>query len=164
MTINEYDTTMQSSQPAHKSLPPLWSQASQVHLQSCDIYKILNQMLAKVTLCLCKVLFYSALGCTVPRLSPCLDSISCKQTEEAASTLPQAMQRPSLQQSEDSGALWGKAGPGTGYIYQHGWQLSGQGNAYLGSGGYWSTHPLWSAPEKQRQRAVWWCWAGWMVT
>lgn len=58
-------------------------------------------MIAKVTLWLFKALFYSALGCTVPRLFPCLDSISCKQTEEAASTLPQATQRLSLQQSGD---------------------------------------------------------------
>lgn len=83
-----------------------------VHLQSCDFYKILKQMIAKVTLWLFKALFYSALGCAVPRLFPCLDSISCKQTRRG---MPQAMQRPSLQQSGTSRAFRGKTGPGTGY-------------------------------------------------
>lgn len=144
-------TTMQPPQPAHGSLPPLCSAARQVHLQSCDFYKILIQMSGKVTLWLFKALFYSHLAALYRGPFPAwLPSPVNKQRGETASALPPAPQSPSVGSCGRRGHLGGSLGQGRpcSRAYQPGWKLGGQGNVYLGWGGYWSACPFCHAPRK----------------
>lgn len=105
-------------------------------------------MSVKVTLWLFKALFYSHLAALYRGPFPAwLPTPVNKQTEETASALPPAPQRPSCGTQGHLGGSLGQGRP-CSRAYQCGWKLGGQGNVYLGRGGYWSTCPFCHAPRK----------------
>lgn len=123
ITVSENSQSTSFIQEANKwplmnmiqQIPPLWSQASQVHLQSCDFCKILNRMLAKVTLWLFKALFYSALGCTFQDSFPVWIPSPVNKQKRQPPPCPKPCRGHLCSSQGTSGAFWGKAGPGTGH-------------------------------------------------
>lgn len=98
---------------AHKSLPCDHGHNKPIS-QFCDLYKILIQMSVKVTLWLFKAVLHSHLAALYPSPFPIWLSFPVNiQTEQAASTLP--CSRIAMSDRGRSGALLGRASPGTGH-------------------------------------------------